>query len=271
MTLEANVGLLPRNSPSSQWPAETGLSKNMPKILVGCPTCDLKADSLQAYFEGLNSLTYPNIDIVLEDNSLTPNYSNKLKQLAQQWETTHPGHSFRVITSGQISPKARARLVHGRNLIREIVLKEKYDYFFSLEQDVVPPKDMIERLLAHEKEFVSGVYWNKETKNKTQPQLVVMAGTHFNEEEKKKNMVRSMGLFQLLPSRLMEVAYTGLGCVLISRKLLEKIPFRYDETQLACDDVYFCLDAQAQNEKIYLDSSVLCAHHFNDAFKKTEY
>ncbi|QQR92308.1 MAG: hypothetical protein IPJ89_04080 [Candidatus Iainarchaeum archaeon] len=247
-------------------------NEGLPKILLGCPTHQYKADSLKAYFEGIESLTYPHFDVVLEDNSPTPNYSEKLKQLAKQWEEKHPGRSFRVIYSGETSPKGRARLVHGRNLIRDMVLKENYDYFLSLEQDVVPPTDIIERFLAHQKEFVSGVYWNKELASPAaQPKLVVMAGTYANDEDKQKKLVRSVGMLQLLPSRLIEVAYTGLGCALISRRLLEKIPFRYDEKQLACDDVYFCLDAEALGEKIYLDSSVWCAHHFNDAFRKTEY
>ncbi len=247
------------------------VSENMLKILIGCPTHELKADSLTAFFEGLNSLTYTNFDVVLEDNSPTPRYSEKLKTIAKEWETTHPGKTFRVMYSGQVSEKARARLVHGRNLIREIVLKEKYDYFLSLEQDVVPPSDIIERLLAQKKEFISGVYWNKETTTEGKQKLAVMAGIYLNEEEKQKKLVRSIGLMQLLPSRVIEVAYTGLGCALISRKLLEKFPFRYDETQRACDDVYFCMDAEALGEKIFLDSSVWCAHHFNDAFKKTPY
>lgn len=247
------------------------VSKKLPKILVGCPTHQYKADSLQAFFEGIQSQTYPNFDVVLEDNSPTTHYADKLKLLAKQWEATHPGHTFRVIYSGETTPKARARLVHGRNLIRDMVLKENYDYFLSLEQDVVPPSDIIERLLQRQQSFVSGVYWNKETTTEGQQKLAVMAGIYLNEEEKKKKLVRSIGLMQLLPSRLIEVAYTGLGCALISRSLLEKIPFRYDETQRACDDVYFCLDAEALGEKIYLDSSVWCAHHFNDAFKKSEY
>lgn len=248
------------------------VSKNVPKILVGCPTHQYKADALKAFFDGLNSLTYSNFDVVLEDNSPTPNYSEKLKQLAKQWEDKHPGHTFRIIYSGETSEKARARLVHGRNLIRDMVLKEGYDYFLSLEQDIVPPIDIIERLLVHQKSFVSGVYWNKELGSSAQqPKLIVMAGTYANQEERSKKLVRAIGLFQLLPSRLIEVAYTGLGCALISRSLLEKIPFRYDEKQLACDDVYFCLDAEIVGEKIYLDSSVWCAHHFNDAFKKSQY
>ena len=35
-------------------------------------------------------------------------------------------------------PKARDRLVSSRNKIREYALENGYDYFLSLEQDVIP-------------------------------------------------------------------------------------------------------------------------------------
>ncbi len=246
------------------------MSSELPRVLVGCPTCDLKADSLEKYIQGLNTLTYPNLDVVIEDNSPSPDYSKKIKKGGKEWEKNHPGKTFRVIYSGQISPKARARLVHGRNKIREIALKENYDYFFSLEQDVIPPTPIIETLLSRKKEIISGVYLNKKTE-KNQNKLVVMGGIYGNDYERQNKIVRSIGLMQLMPSRVMEVAYAGLGCMLISRNALEKAEFRYEEANLACDDVYFCMDLQKQNIPIFLDSSAWCGHHFNDAFKKTEY
>ena len=37
---------------------------------------------------------------------------------------------------------------------------EDYDYFLSLEQDVIPPKDIIEQMLKSEKKIITGVYFN---------------------------------------------------------------------------------------------------------------
>ena len=72
---------------------------NLPRILVGCPTAVAKADSLISYFRGLNDLTYPNIDIVIEDNSPTPEYAQHFLALGKEWEARHPGHTCRVIHS----------------------------------------------------------------------------------------------------------------------------------------------------------------------------
>ncbi len=240
-------------------------------ILIGTPTCELKADSLQKYFEGINQLTNDNVDVLMEDNSSTPHYAQKLEMMGKEWEKNHPHQTYRVIYSGNTSPKGRQRLVHGRNRIRDICLNEKYDYFFSLEQDIVPPVNGIETLLSRKKDFVSGGYLNKKSMGENKKELNVVAGIYGNETEKQNKIVRQMGFLQLFPSRLMKVAYTGLGCALISRNALETTAFRYEPDKDACDDIYFCMDLQERKIPIYLDSSVLCAHYFNNAFQKTEY
>ena len=110
-----------------------------PRILIGCPTHELKADSLDAYFKGSNSLTYSNFDVIWEDNSPTPAYAKKLKAKAAEFETQHPGKKCTILYSGETSPFARTRLVNGRNQIRALFLQGNYSHFLSLEQDVIPP------------------------------------------------------------------------------------------------------------------------------------
>ncbi len=238
----------------------------LPRILIGCPTAEAKADSLDAYIVGLNALTYPNVDIVIEDNSLDEKYAERIRAHANEWEKNHPGHTFRVIHSGHTSSRVRERIIHGRNVIREIALNENYDYFFSLEQDIIPPTDVIEKLLAHRKEVVGGVYYNRvQLGGKTQltPLLMVFP----NEEMKKKNQALWVGFTHLFPSRLVEVASIGLGCVLIHRTVLEKVSFRIRENDPAFDDMHFAIDLRQKGIPMYADTSILCAHKFNEAFR----
>ena len=238
----------------------------LPRILLGCPTAVAKADSLVSYFRGLNALTYPNIDIVIEDNSPTPEYAQHILALGKEWEAKHPGHTFRVIHSGHTSPRVRERIVQGRNKLRQIVLKEKYDYFFSLEQDIIPPKDVIEKLLAHQKEVVGGVFYNKvNLGGKLQKTPVLMV--YPNEESKKLKKAEWVGFTFLFPSRLVEVAGIGLGCILISRAALEKVSFRIVENDPAFDDMHFSIDLAKENIPMYADTGILCAHAYNEAFK----
>lgn len=237
-----------------------------PRILVGCPTASVKNDSIRAYMKGLEALTYPQFDVVIEDNTLTPEYSEKLQWLGEKFREKRPECGFRVIHSGHVSPRVRERIVHGRNVLREIFLREKYDYFFSLEQDIVCPPDTIQRLLSHQKEVVGGVYYNKvQLGGKEQKTPVLMV--YPDEESKKKLKAEWVGFTALFPSRLMEVASIGLGCVLIARSTMEKIAFRIVENDPAFDDMHFAIDLQKNNIPCYADTSILCEHYYNESFK----
>ena len=62
-------------------------------------------------------------------------------------------------------------------------------------------------------------------------------------------------------NNLLKIDYCGLGCVLIHRKVLEKVKFRYDTNEgVATDDIFFCIDAREKGFKIYLDTEVKCKH-----------
>ncbi len=49
------------------------------KILVGCPTAEVKEYCLKQYAEAVKSLSYNNYNILLVDNSADSNYSEKIK------------------------------------------------------------------------------------------------------------------------------------------------------------------------------------------------
>lgn len=226
----------------------------------------VKNDSIRAYMKGLESLTYPQFDVVMEDNSLTTSYAEKLQWLGEKFREKRPECGFNVIHSGHVSPRVRERIIHGRNILRDIALNEKYDYFFSLEQDIVCPPDTIEKLLAHHKEVVGGVYYNVvQLDGKARKTPVFM--TYPDDESKKMGRAQWVGFADLFPSRLAEVACIGLGCVLISRSTMEKIVFRFIENDPAFDDMHFALDLQKNNIPCYADTSILCEHHYNEPFK----
>ena len=112
---------------------------------MGCPTSDYKKYCLKEYVDSINNLTYTNYDILLVDNSEDSAYFDLIE-------------SFNVpVKRIRYEERARDRIVKSRNLlIKELI--NGYDYFLSLEQDVIPPKDVIERLLQHDKKVVAGVY-----------------------------------------------------------------------------------------------------------------
>src|SRR3989338_8989744 len=120
----------------------------MTKILLGCPTSAHKSYCLNEYAEGVKALQ-GSFDVLIVDNSDSGKHLEQVK-----------GVGLPCI-KGPFFRGARDRIVASRNLLREKVLNEGYDFLFSLEQDVIPQKDALQKLLSHNKPIVSGVYTKK--------------------------------------------------------------------------------------------------------------
>src|SRR3989338_4339015 len=116
-----------------------------PRVLVGCPTYEGKSYCLDVYSRAVRSLKYARFDILLVDNSKTDDYTHAIVSAGLP-VTKVPWHE-----------DPRERVVSARNVMRDKVLEEGYDFFFSLEQDVVPEPDALARLLSHDKKIVTGV------------------------------------------------------------------------------------------------------------------
>ncbi|MDO8633880.1 MAG: hypothetical protein Q7K34_01145 [archaeon] len=236
-----------------------------PRVLVGCPTSDAKAYCLDRFLGGLKSLTYRDFEVCLVDNSKSEDYYRLLQKHAKEFEK-ETGKRFAVLRDGLQVEKARQRVVFCRNVLAKKVLDGGFDYFFSLEQDVIPPPGIIERLLSGKKEICAGAYLN------LMPTGHVSAvAFKFDSEENRKNaLLTPLGLMNLFPSRLMEVDATGLGAILIHRSVLGEISFRVEENSTAFDDIFFGRDARNAGYKIFLDSSMFCLHLFRPGFSKAD-
>lgn len=232
---------------------------DLPKILVGCPTFDGKEYCLDEFIEGLDSLTYENFDVCLVDTSKKSDYFRKLKKLAEGWNSRKK-QKFQVLRQGFSSPEPKQVIVGGRNKLREMVLTNGYDYFLSLEQDVIPPPDFIERLLSRNKDIIAGAYFNFVPELNS---LVVLAYFYKNEEDEKAEKTTTLGLHDLFPSRVIEkLRATGVGCILIKKEVLKSIEFRVEANERAFDDWWFCTDAIEKGYSINIDSSMFCKHHY---------
>ena len=250
-----------------------------PRVLVGCPTHAVKDYAIKAYVEGIMKLSYPKFEVILVDNSDNNNYLKKIKKLGLK------------AVKGPIKGSVSQKIADSRNVLRKIVLDENYDYFLSLEQDIIPPKDIIERLLKLNKPIVSGVYYNMFQNNfgksdikplayaETTPEQfeILKADPKYENTDIRKKIESGkikgpedihgqLSAKEVEGSKVIEVFYAGLGCMLIKREVLEKIEFRGPDTSF--DDHAFCMDARKLGYKILLDTSVKCAHFVKIGDKK---
>lgn len=221
----------------------------MPSVLVGCPTADFKKYCLDDFIKGLEQLNYPNMKIMIVDNSENEDYFKEMKE-----KFAKTGLEVELIRD-KWTDKAMERVVASRNLIRQYAIDNKFDYFFSLEQDVIPQEpDTIQKLLRHNKDIVSVLYVNNQIINK-KPQLVPLA---YVAHPEKPGLLTFAPVNELRQGKLLEVLAIGLGGVLIKRDVIEKVTFRTDGESF--DDMKFSYDAIQAGYKIYCDTSVMPKH-----------
>lgn len=148
-----------------------------------------------------------------------------------------------------------------RNLIAHWA--SHYDYLFSVDSDIVLPKDCLVKMLNHDKDMVSGVYIQRKP------------GEEILEIYRKNQYggVSNVPFIQLQPEGLHEVDGCGFGCVLVKSEVIRKIGYpqfvyksALSHKDTVSEDVYFCTKAKELGFKIFADSTIVCNHIGNTIF-----
>jgi glycosyltransferase involved in cell wall biosynthesis len=142
---------------------------------------------------------------------------------------------------------------HARNVAVEHVMKGGFTWLFFLDDDVIIPSNAIERLASHGKDIISGLYYRR-----IEPIEPVMCREHAGR------------ITKFNPGEMLEVDMVGAGCLLIHRRVFERIPkpwFEWlldrediPESQRASEDFAFCRKAKQYGFRIYVDTSIQCHH-----------
>ncbi len=222
-----------------------------PKVLVGCPTAVYKEYCLDQYAKAATSLRYGRYDIIIVDNSPSEEYKKKLEETFSSYNK----NNLKItILKGDHLEHAKERIVSSRNLIREYALERGFDYFLSLEQDVIPPKDIIERLLRHKKSVISGLYF---TRYLTGDKKVIRPLAWARNNTGKLAFISDS---RLRTFRLLQVEASGLGCVLIKKDIIAKHQFRLFDDKSTYDDMPFYYDLQKSGVPVFIDTQAICKH-----------
>jgi hypothetical protein len=99
---------------------------------------------------------------------------------------------------------------HGRNLCCQRLLENDYQYLLFIDDDVMLPPDAYLKLVNHKADIISGLYMRR-----TEPICPVMMRIQPN------GMPAWVSNFPV--GETIEVDYVGAGCLLIHRRVLEKM------------------------------------------------
>jgi len=218
----------------------------IPKILLGAPISQRKAYVLDEWLSFIRTLSYPNLHIILVDNSPDPNWHKSIK-----------GFDVR-----RIEPKGRpeAYIAQSQEVIKEYALTNNFDYLFSLECDNFCPIDTIEQLLAYRTDNINVPYFLKEgVKTTLGVQLMGVNQGDYG----RYDVPPAESCIGFFDGKL-KTGIPSIGCSLFSRALLEKVKFRHDPNQLGkFSDSWFHLDSMKAGITPIIVTDIISTHKRN--------
>jgi len=216
------------------------------RVLIGTPHSDIKNYCIEDYIARVKALTYPYYDVLIVDNSESrKNYKRFLKE------------GLKAI---YIKPKKKSInniLAESHEAIRQYALLNKYDYLLHLESDLIPPPDVIERLMIHNLPIVSAMYM---INFGTDSHLMSQKIEGFGELRETINVKDGSDLL-MVDGTLKKSFACGLGCILIHKNILNKFEFRYEKGINLAPDSLFSLDTDGMGIPKFIDTSILCIHN----------
>ena len=233
---------------------------DFPKVLVAAPQASAKKYCFERFIDNVMQFTYPNFDVKLFDNT---NDNGDFTAYMNGYVQNNHGKNarFEALNSVQMhkmkSDSVIERMARSHNDCRDFTLRLKYDYLLHLETDLFPPHDIIEQLFFHTKPIVSALYYvDNGIYRKPMIQRSVMLAPRFLTS---KNFMANEDLC-FCDGSVKKVAHAGLGCILISKLVLEKVKFRHIDGLNNHPDTYFAEDCAQQKMPIYLDTSIVVEH-----------
>lgn len=244
---------------------------NHPKVLVGIITAEIKQYCQPEFFEQLHLLTYPHKEIYFVDNSATnDNYKKIIKA------------GFNAYWLPRKNKGVRQIMAESNEIIRQHVIRHKYDYLMNLESDIMLQKqqkhqkfydlledatdvkivnghyDIIEQLMFHRKQVIGAVYdTNAGSYRRLCVHLIDNQAGFLNPYPVGKSDI------MLLDGKTHKVFSTGIGACLITRQVLEKIRFHAENDGLH-PDANFSHDIYNLGIDFFADTSIYLTHKNQD-------
>ena len=252
--------------------------RNLPKVIIGCPTSERHAHLLDRWIKHLDSLTYP-VEVILVDTSIGNEYFKRLNKLKVQ------GKKINVVRF-KWNPEKRHILQHladAREVIRKYALDNNFDFLFSLDDDIFVPKNAVQKLISRNKQLV-GFYVHIYNPSARVPCVLKEGGFEMNKgcswfnfseiNEYKKFVYKytknklTLSEKHLVPFLIKDkfrpdivpVWAVGIGCLMIRRDVLEAIPFRTHDTFIWGEDNWFFQACEDKKFQFWLDTSCRPKH-----------
>jgi GT2 family glycosyltransferase/glycosyltransferase involved in cell wall biosynthesis len=145
-----------------------------------------------------------------------------------------------------------------RNLIANWIVKGDYDYLFAVDYDISFSADTLAKLIAADKDVISGVYRQRFHEHQTLELFEAndRGGFAHMPYEKIKGKTQPI-----------EIGACGFGCALVKKQVMVDIgypQFKYtsalDHKDTFSEDLDFCRKARAKGFTVWVEPTIICDH-----------
>lgn len=136
--------------------------------------------------------------------------------------------------------------------LADVALKSGCDYILWLDSDMVFPADTLQRLLIHDKDFVTGIYFQRRGDHAP----VIYSGV---------DEVGRVVYADYPKDKLFQVAACGFGCVLMKTKVIQEVAkasggATFQPLNGIGEDLSFCYRWQQAGGEIWCDPTIKLGH-----------
>ena len=252
---------------------------DFPKVLVASPTANVKKYCFPDWLENAMNFKYPNYKIMLFDNSLDDgefvDYMNSYFR-----ENYGQNNDKFLAVKSDIKDKSTwliERMCVSHNDCSNYAINNGYDYLLHLESDIFPPENIIEELICHKKQVCGALYHIDEGVGR---RLMVQHRLYRAPNDIITPNISARAEVDFCDGTIKTAHHIGLGCILINKQTLKKVPFRFLHWSLTKGvgmhpDVYFAEDCHKQGIPIFVNTSIMCNHQNKNwnlyVYKKSEH
>jgi hypothetical protein len=158
---------------------------------------------------------------------------------------------FHLSTIGRVfTALARERIAEG-------VLDMGFDYLFMIDDDMIAPQDLFERLYRHNVDIVAPLAFTRLPPHKP---VLYRIKTGYDSVEHKDYYI-NYSVLDYPKDTLVEVDAVGFGAVLIKADVFKtlKKPW-FMTTSGAGEDIHFCWQATKNGKKVFMDTATKLGH-----------
>ena len=229
----------------------------LPKVLIFTITYEGKDYCLDDFMANTQKFLYKNRDHIFIDNSNDGGkYAEKLKQKLEPL-----GIKVYHVERGNSSREALAR---SQNFARSIFLKGDWDYLLSLESDILPKINIIDRLIMQGANVITGLYMIGFKEQGTRWPCITIDAMNPKTGTMGSRLLHPDEINDYINSGIRMVAAGGMGCCLMSREIIDKVAFTYIPGLRPHSDVFWFNDVRRLGYKVFIDTDVICEHRNSD-------